>query len=115
MVTTFHVSEVSSVPVDGISTVTFADCSLERYLLLQFDEESQDHYLEFGDQSKSAYGAVSSALVRTGSVTFYIDLAASEVFGTNEFEVKYNLNESELQSMSAALSHILGDGRVQVL
>jgi hypothetical protein len=115
MVTTFHASEVSSVPVDGICTVAFADYSLDHYLLLQLDEETNDHYLEFGGQSKSAYGAIGSALVRSGCVTFQIGLAASEVIGTNEVEVIYNLNESELQSMSAALVHILGGSRVQVL
>lgn len=113
MVTTFHASEVSSAPVDGICAVAFVDSFLEQYLLLQLDEETNDHYLEFGDQSNSAYGAVGSALVRAGSVTFQIGLAASALLGTNEVEVKYNLSESELQSMSDALSHILGDGRVQ--
>jgi hypothetical protein len=115
MVTTFHASEVSSVPVEGICTVAFADSSLNQYLLLQLDEETNDHYLEFGDQSKSAYGAVGSAFVRSGCVTFNISLAASAILGANEVEVEYSLSESELQSMSAVLSRILGGGRVQIL
>lgn len=115
MVTTFHASEVSSVPVDGICTVAFADSSFEHYLLLQLDDESNDHYLEFGDQSKSAYGVVSSALVRFGSVNFQFDLAASKVLGTSQVQVNYSLSESELQSMSAALSQILGGARVKVV
>lgn len=114
MDTSFHASEVSTVPVDGTLTVAFADSSLEHYLLLQLDEESNDHYLEFGDQSKSCYGAVDLVLVRSSGVKFLLSLEASGVLGAKVIEVKCNLSESELQSMSDTLSLILGGFRVQV-
>jgi hypothetical protein len=82
---------------------------------LQLDEELNNHYLELGDQSKSGYGAVDVALVRSTGAKFLLSRAASQNLGTTEVAVNYDLSESELQSMSAALCKILGDDRVQVL
>lgn len=114
MVTGFFAFEVSTEPVDGIYTVAFADSSLECYLLLQLDEELNNHYLEYGDQSKSGYGAVDSVLVRSDNARFILDRAVSEMLGTEQLEVRYDLSERGVQSLLAALRIILGASRVQV-
>lgn len=114
MVTGFYAAEVSTDPVDGICTVAFADSSLERYLLLQLDEELNNHYLEYGDQSKSGYGAVDSVLVRSDTARFIIGRAVSETLGTEQVEVRYDLSELGVQSLVDALRIILGASRVHV-
>jgi hypothetical protein len=118
----FFATEISTAPVDGIWTVTFAAPEQNWYFLLRRDVENvmgqrglNIHYIEYCAASRACYGGLERVQVLADAVKFRLTAHAAERIVMPEFVVSFSQSKAALGAMSSALAHIVEHGRVEIL
>lgn len=111
---------------DGVALLGFADDEFHttQYLLLQrtLEPDQQDRalgmdrvYIEWSEQSRSAYGHVEEARLRRDGITLRLDPATAAAVSNGErLEIVFDVTAPRLLEIAEQLRLLIGPDRVHV-